>query len=351
MKVYITDLRSHHGTHILRPGDLVSTALLPEVPTVLADGDRITFGKSVGRDSYTVKPIVVRIELIFGGDAPLGAPSPPPMLLAADAADEADPKHQSCDNEYDMPSNSGRYGVFLPSPESSQSSSDGDSDIREISPPMSPRDSLHVPFILPRPGGSSSFSVSGRLQLLQHFLPPIHHFSPEPSPEPSYKAPSKQPLVTDIHVVGGEEDEDMELSSSRESSPGEAHSDDHNKLDDISIIGAWPASPWRVSPSPSMSMQQEVIVISDDDAASPAIDTPVQETLAGNQLREVELSDSAFGQGLCVAAVEAQPLQSQLELGQVDLPQLDDTTTTLDLGIIEAQVADTYVSDTLGAIR
>lgn len=84
MQVYITDLHSHHGTHILRPGELVSTSLRPEVPTVVADGDLITFGKSVGRDAYLVRPVVVRVQLVFGGDAPARASSPPSGLLDTD---------------------------------------------------------------------------------------------------------------------------------------------------------------------------------------------------------------------------------------------------------------------------
>ncbi|RPD52633.1 hypothetical protein L226DRAFT_563784 [Lentinus tigrinus ALCF2SS1-7] len=338
--VYITDLHSHHGTHILRPGDLVSTALLPEVPTVLADGDRITFGKSVGRESYLVKPIVVRVELMFGGDAPM-APSPPPMSLRADAADEADLKDQGCDIECEKTPISGRYGVFLPSPESSQSNSDGESDIQEVSPPTSPRDSLPASFSIPRAGGPSSYSFGGRLQLLQHILPPIHHFSPESSPEPPYIPPSKQASMVDVHVVGGAVDEeDMDLSSSRESSPSEANSNDH---DDIAVIGAWPAFPWRISESPSMSMQREVIVISDDDGGSPATNAPVQETFAGNQLRdEVDILGSAFGQEEFVTSVEEQPAPPQPEGVLVEVPQPAGVTTTIDLGIMEAQVADTY---------
>ncbi|KAI0707465.1 hypothetical protein C8T65DRAFT_651084 [Cerioporus squamosus] len=292
--VYVTDLHSHHGTHILRPGDLVSTTLQPEVPTVLADGDRVTFGKSVGRDSYLVTPVVVRIELM--------ASSPPP--------NEAHPKPQGYGNEHDKTSRSGRYGISLPSPESSPSSSDGDSDsIQEISPPTSPRDSLHTPF----------------------------------------PAPSKQPDIAKIHVVGGVVDEeDMDLSSGRESSPEEARSSAAHDQDDIAIIGSWPVSPWRVSEPPSMDMQREVIVISDDDGGSLTSDDAsvlVQETYAGNQLREapeVEISGIASSfQGESAAAV---PEQSHSQPGddRVEVPEPGDATVTVDLSIIEAQVADTY---------
>ncbi len=347
LKVYISDLHSHHGTHILRPGDFVSTALLPEVSTVLADGDRITFGKSVGRDTYTVKPVVVRIELMFGGDVPTRAPSPPPISLCADTVDEAHHQPHGRNSELDTTATSGRYGIFIPSPRSSSSSSDGESDIQEISPPTSPRESLHPPFIFPRDGGSNSSLGGGRLQFLRHFLPPIHRLSPELSPEPSYFAFSKEPSVGENRVVGGAVgEEDMELSSSRESSPMEARSDVHDQ-EDIAIIGSWPTSPWRVSEPPSMIMQREVIEISDDDG-SPSSDPSVlaHETFAGNQLRdepEVEMTDSTSGQGEAVASVE-EHMRSQFVDDRVEITEPGDAIVTVDLSIIEAQVADTYVS-------
>ncbi|RDX50648.1 hypothetical protein OH76DRAFT_1402259 [Lentinus brumalis] len=343
--VYISDLHSHHGTHILRPGDFVSTALLPEVSTVLADGDRITFGKSVGRDTYTVKPVVVRIELMFGGDVPTRAPSPPPISLCADTVDEAHHQPHGRNSELDTTATSGRYGIFIPSPRSSSSSSDGESDIQEISPPTSPRESLHPPFIFPRDGGSNSSLGGGRLQFLRHFLPPIHRLSPELSPEPSYFAFSKEPSVGENRVVGGAVgEEDMELSSSRESSPMEARSDVHDQ-EDIAIIGSWPTSPWRVSEPPSMIMQREVIEISDDDG-SPSSDPSVlaHETFAGNQLRdepEVEMTDSTSGQGEAVASVE-EHMRSQFVDDRVEITEPGDAIVTVDLSIIEAQVADTY---------
>jgi len=43
---YITDLNSHHGTHITRPGETVSKTIEPDSPAVWADGDVLTFGKS-----------------------------------------------------------------------------------------------------------------------------------------------------------------------------------------------------------------------------------------------------------------------------------------------------------------
>ena len=69
-----TDLHSHHGTHIMLPGDLVSTPLKPEISTVLADGETPT---SSG-------PVVVRIHwLVFGVGAPAQAHLSPPRPLDA----------------------------------------------------------------------------------------------------------------------------------------------------------------------------------------------------------------------------------------------------------------------------
>ncbi len=121
-KVYITDLHSHHGTHILRPGELVWTVLKPEVPTVLADGDLITFGKTVGRESYLVRPVIVRVQLVFGRDASPRASTPLPSSLTHD---------DSSPDKAPARTSSGRYGVYPPSPESSPTTSDGDSEIQE----------------------------------------------------------------------------------------------------------------------------------------------------------------------------------------------------------------------------
>ncbi|KAI0364873.1 hypothetical protein BV20DRAFT_1029028 [Pilatotrama ljubarskyi] len=276
--VYIIDLHSHHGTYILRPGELVATALKPEVPTVLADGDLITFGKSVGRESYLVRPVVVRVQLIFGKDVSPRAPSPLPISLTNDSSpDKASAR-----------STSGRYGVYPPSPESSPSTSDGDSDIQEISPP-SPS-SNRLPSFDRLFSRSDSASVqSGRLRLLQSILPPIHIMSESPPPEVD------ESFFDDVQVVPPPivEAEDMDLSSSRSASPAENHDAEVTfaKLpEEPPIVGAWPGSPFDASessedtpvrtPEPRESAGEihpypEVIEISDDEYGThhpPVID-------------------------------------------------------------------------------
>ncbi|KAI9455640.1 hypothetical protein HD554DRAFT_267569 [Boletus coccyginus] len=69
-QVYIVDLHSRHGTHLSRRGETAPRTLQPDVDTLLADGDVLTFGKVVGAGSYHVSPVTVRVELLTG-------PSPP----------------------------------------------------------------------------------------------------------------------------------------------------------------------------------------------------------------------------------------------------------------------------------
>ncbi|KAH9850467.1 hypothetical protein C2E23DRAFT_869927 [Lenzites betulinus] len=263
--VYITDLHSHHGTHIRRAGDLVSTVLKPEVPTVLADGDLITFGKTVGRDCFLVSPVVVRVQLVFGRDASSRAPSPLPRPLTND---------DSSQDKASTKPTSGRYGVYPPSPDSSPETSDGDSDIQEISPPSSPSDRLPSLEAVYARSQSMMSLQTGRMRLLQSLLPPIH-VSPE-TPPPELDDP---PLV--------DEEEDMDLSSSRSASPEVPDVTYAGIVTELPgerpIIGAWPgsrsssSSPSEQSPEPEEQRRHtpfthgpsEVIVISDDDSGTP----------------------------------------------------------------------------------
>ncbi|KAH9946751.1 hypothetical protein B0H21DRAFT_742247 [Amylocystis lapponica] len=150
---YIIDLNSHHGTHILRPGDTVSRTIEPEVPTVLADGDMVTFGKTVGRDATLVRPVTACIKLIFGAD---------PTSMNASSSPLATPE-----SEKPSQSSSGRYGVHP----SSESSSDDGSDMEEESRSPSP-----VPGTMPAAQVPESFVASrssGKLELLRRLLPPM----------------------------------------------------------------------------------------------------------------------------------------------------------------------------------
>ncbi|KAH9938810.1 uncharacterized protein BXZ73DRAFT_44521 [Epithele typhae] len=275
--VYITDLHSHHGTHILRPGELVSTSLKPETPTVISDGDLVTFGKSVGRDAFLVRPVVARVELVFGGGTPSRAPTPPPNLLAGipsprsallsypplapdDMADHGSPPPSG---------RAGRYGVFLPSPESSPSSSSSEPDSdHEASLPASP------PPLRFRRGCTTGIGLHGgsrtRLSLLQRLLPPIHQLpfaDAELDPFPTLVPPVWYPgcdndaeMEQEEAMVQETNEEDMDLSSSRSRSP-EVHEEappvESNEVEELSVVGAYPNSPERDSSSPEPSHSPE----------------------------------------------------------------------------------------------
>ena len=95
---------------MLKVGQNVPVALAPEVPTPLADGDVVTFGKSVGKDTDLVRPVSVRVKF---------------LLQPADHSERSQPIHI-------QRSNSGRFG-FLTDIDSSSSSSD--SEVEEVDPP------------------------------------------------------------------------------------------------------------------------------------------------------------------------------------------------------------------------
>lgn len=138
--VYLIDLSSRHGTHILHPGDTVSKMLDPEVVTMLSNGDIITFGKTVGKGSFMVPPVTARVELLFGNQSDISSitstntTTRPPVVIP-----ESGPTSRK--------TSSGRYGLYVPSSLSSIDGSsdddsslryDHDSDIEEINPPSSP---------------------------------------------------------------------------------------------------------------------------------------------------------------------------------------------------------------------
>ncbi|KAK7047611.1 hypothetical protein VNI00_006379 [Paramarasmius palmivorus] len=120
-KVFVTDVKSHHGTHIRRLGSLTSTMLKPLTPMQVADGDYITFGKTVGSKSHeTVKPVVVRVEHLYDD------PSFPTRFFTPTPT-------RNTENNSSPKSSSGRYGVFSDSSSVSSSSSSQSSDEMDIS--------------------------------------------------------------------------------------------------------------------------------------------------------------------------------------------------------------------------
>ena len=127
-KVYISDLASHHGTHIQRPGESVPKTVPSEYPTVLADGDTLTFGKPVGKESSLVHPVTARVHLLFSIPSTSSTPaqaSTTPMQLTSPAAATTPTRTGS----------SGRYGMYTPAMTSSGSDSSSEDEIEEIPPP------------------------------------------------------------------------------------------------------------------------------------------------------------------------------------------------------------------------
>lgn len=138
--------------------------LTSETPTALADGDVVTFGKTVGKDRHFVPPVIVRIELLHGA-----AP-----LFTVPLVNESSPVTCPRSSEGSKPplrSNSGRYGVYVPSSSSDDSSkSDHDSDVEEIESPL-PVSRLTRSN---HDGDSTSTHVGRALEVLKRLMPPVH---------------------------------------------------------------------------------------------------------------------------------------------------------------------------------
>ena len=162
-QAYLIDLGSHHGTHIRKPWERLSKSLKPETPTLLADGDTVTFGKSVGKNEECVKPVVARIELLYSGHNNAYSTSPiKPLVVPCNSSPSSD--------KSSVKSNSGRYGISDASSSSDESSFNSElySDIEEIPPPTS---SSSKPITSQNSSSTASF--------LKRLLPPSH--SPDAS--------------------------------------------------------------------------------------------------------------------------------------------------------------------------
>jgi len=252
--VYVTDLKSHHGTHIMRPGDTVTRAITPEVPNVLADGDVLTFGKAVGKDQDLVRPITVHVELQFSRDME-AVP-----LAAAVSRETSSPK-----------SGSGRYGVFLP-PSDTSSSSDSDSDIEEIPAPLSPSLQTH------------GFEFNTRLNSLvheatcalrrdsdmlrRHVLPPISIlFTPSPEP-PSFGLGLRREAESSFDIYDPEESPESQSDAPLRLPLFSPSTDVDAPCEQPEFIGAWPKSPMR-SPSRTPAEENALTHVSSAGCATP----------------------------------------------------------------------------------
>lgn len=127
-QVYIVDLHSHHGTHLLRRDELVHRPMVPDVPIALQDGDTLTFGKAVGKEPYLVSPVTANVMLIYDTEAVLSPSVSQPVISLVDSPTlPATPIKSKEHAEAPNPPNPGRYGLFgpqsTPSPRSSPTSS------------------------------------------------------------------------------------------------------------------------------------------------------------------------------------------------------------------------------------
>ena len=130
-QVYIVDLHSHHGTHLLRRDDIVPRPIVPDVPIALQDGDTLTFGKAVGKEPYLVSPVIANVMLIYDTETALSPPVSQPVISLLDSPTlPATPIKSKEHAESPNTPNAGRYGLFgphsTPSSESSPSSSSED---------------------------------------------------------------------------------------------------------------------------------------------------------------------------------------------------------------------------------
>ncbi|KAJ6624973.1 hypothetical protein B0H10DRAFT_2005130 [Mycena sp. CBHHK59/15] len=257
---YLIDLNSHHGTHVRKSGEALSKQLKAETPTLLADGDVLTFGKSVASDKGIVRPVVARVDLLYGTQPPLK-----PLVVPG----VSEGKHKPLERP-----SSGRYGVYVPvsSAGSRSSSSDGlaspvphDSDIEEIPGPS------HAARAPRHEDGSDSASpiqvVNSSHYPVSLFCEGYQAFSPSPQEiiRPSSPFPDRDSLYNVgfdaySHDIFEDEDDDSENSNySRSTSPMDLSSSPEpstppaiirvmskeNLLSAVGepiIIGAWPGS-------------------------------------------------------------------------------------------------------------
>jgi hypothetical protein len=125
-QVYIVDLHSHHGTHLLRRDDIVPRLIVPDVPIALQDGDTLTFGKTVGKEPYLVSPVTANVMLIYDTEAVQSPPISQPVISLVDSPTRpATPIKDKDYAEAPNPPTAGRYGLLGPHSSPSSPSSPG----------------------------------------------------------------------------------------------------------------------------------------------------------------------------------------------------------------------------------
>ncbi|KAI0052814.1 hypothetical protein FA95DRAFT_1601510 [Auriscalpium vulgare] len=305
--VYIVDLSSHHGTHVLKQGETVSKMLAPGVPVSLDNGDIITFGKSVGKDDFLVRPVTVHVKLLH---------------------DEADKGKQS------VRSRSGRYGVYSrPSP----------SPIRSVhtSPSCSPWSSFSSPSDVEESDRPEEYPIVrsqpfeglpslNRLGLLKHLIPPMHApqpFSPYQSPVVSgsrHNSVNHWPYPDDIEAFPSSTPPSLlnPLDASIDCA------DAQEPVDEPLVIGAFPNSR---AVSPSHTAQALRIISISPDPESPAEEVPS----VAQQAERVDAAEMDVLDDIINAAIEAaglpreesvEPLPPPSDAQVMALPVAEGTT-------------------------
>ncbi|KAH8105345.1 hypothetical protein BXZ70DRAFT_920554 [Cristinia sonorae] len=251
--VYITDLKSHHGTYILRPGDTVSKPIAAQVPSVLTDGDVLTFGKAVGKEQDLVQPVSVRVQLQLSQDS-----EPAPIVATPTSLPKAS-------------TGTGRYGVFLPPSDISSSSSESDSDVEEISPPFpAPSLQTHGFEFSPRRYNLASHTSSA---LRREILPPISLFL-TPSPEPPLFRFNRR-AVTDLDTSSDDSEEFITLAPIPPAPRSPQAVSAAAAFEIPELVGAWRYSPILEHP-PARSPSRTHVDENADSHVSAASVAPAQ---------------------------------------------------------------------------
>ncbi|KAF8491707.1 hypothetical protein F5888DRAFT_1637461 [Russula emetica] len=127
--VYIVDLHSHHGTHLLRRDEILSRPVVPDVPIALQDGDTLTFGKAVGKEPFSVSPVTANVMLIYDTEAVQSPTISQPVISLVDSPSLPTTPIKGKDQaEAPKAPNAGRYGLFGPHSSPSSQSSPGSFD-------------------------------------------------------------------------------------------------------------------------------------------------------------------------------------------------------------------------------
>lgn len=173
------DMNSHHGTHLRKADQTVSKMLSPETATLLCDGDIITFGKSVGKNESVVRPVVARVELLYGSqpDAPVPSMQIKSLVLPDSPSSSVSPKTPKSVA-------SGRYGIYIPSSPSEDGSSIYEpmdySDVEEIASPAP---------LAAKTASIPTSKIARALDAVKKMIPPAHSsassLAPYSSPKPS----------------------------------------------------------------------------------------------------------------------------------------------------------------------